>query len=102
MAKDRMIEVLGEAQLLLPGLGGSALAANDRVKYLLTLLQAARSGADGAVGVSGLRDERLASGVEDRELDRLVGGSTHEPDGRYRIPGAPKIGRAPGMGKEEV
>jgi pyruvate,orthophosphate dikinase len=93
MAKDRMIEVLGEAQLLLPGLVGSALAANDRVKYLLTLLQAARSGADGAVGVSGLRDERLASGVEDRELDRLVGGSTHEPDGRYRIPGAQTLAR---------
>ena len=87
MAKDRMIEVLGETELLLPGLVASAVAANDRVKYRLTLLQTARTAADGAGTVSGLRDERLASGVDDAELDRVVAGSSREVDGRYRIPG---------------
>ncbi len=65
-----------------------ALAANDRVKYLLTLLQAARGAADGAGGMSTLREERLASGVEDAALDRVVAESNVEQDGRYRIPGA--------------
>ncbi len=33
MAKEWMIEALGEDHLLLPGLVRRALAANDRVKY---------------------------------------------------------------------
>ena len=93
MPKDRMIEVLGEGHLLLPGLVAGALVANDRVKYLLALLQTARSAADGVGEVSGLRDERLASGVEDSRLDRVVGGALREPDGRYRIPGAQALAR---------
>ncbi len=88
MSKDRMIEALGETRLLLPGLAAGALAANDRVKYLLTLLQSARTAADGAVGVGNLREERLASGVQDPRLDRVVSASAREQDGRYRIPGA--------------
>jgi len=88
MAKNRMIEALGEPQLLLPGLVAAALEANDRVKYLLTLLQTARNAADGAVGETNLRAERLASGVDDARLDRVVGESTAEGDGRYRIQGA--------------
>lgn len=91
MTKDRMIESLGEGHLLLPGLVEGALVANDRVKYLLTLLQAARSAADGAAGVNSLREERLASGVDDALLDRVVSESGRERDGRYRIPGAQKL-----------
>jgi pyruvate,orthophosphate dikinase len=93
MPKDRMIEVLGEGHLLLPGLVADALGANDRVKYLLTLIQTARSAADGAVGVASLQDERLASGVNDAGLDRVVGESTRDADGRYRIPGAEALAR---------
>jgi len=93
MAKNAMIDVLGERQLLLPALVADALAANDRVKYVLTLLQAARSSADGAVGLGNLREERLASGVEGTALDRVVGESAVEPDGRYRIPGADRLVR---------
>ena len=87
MPKDRMIELLGEGHLLLPGLLARALAANDRVKYLLTLLQTARSAADGAVDASSLREERLACGVDDPLLDRVVAESARER-GVYRIPGA--------------
>ena len=88
MGKDRIIEALGERHLLLPGLIARALAANDRVKYLLTLLQTARTAADGATGLTNLQDERVASGVDDAQLDRVVSESSREGDGWYRIPGA--------------
>jgi pyruvate, orthophosphate dikinase len=91
MPKDRMIELLGEERLLLPRLLSSALEANDRVKYLLALLQAARGAADGEVGPDSLRDERLAGGVADAALDRVVPESGRENDGRYRIPGAERL-----------
>ena len=95
MAKERIIEALGEQQVLLPGLVADALVANDRVKYLLTLLQSARASADGAAGASTLREERLASGVEDSELDGVIAASALEVDGRYRIRGAAALaGRA--------
>ncbi len=87
MAKDRIIESLGETHLLLPGLVAGALAANDRVKYLLTLVQTARGAADGAPVATSLREERLASGVDDAALDRVVLESAREADCRYCIPG---------------
>ena len=86
MAKDRIIATLGERRLLLPGFVTQALAANDRVKYLLTLVQSARAAADGAAQTS-LRDERVACGVEDARLDRVVAESVREPRW-YRVPGA--------------
>ena len=91
MAKDRIIETLGERRLLLPRLIADALAANDRLKYRLTLLQSARAAADGAEGVPALRDERVACGVEASSLDRVVAGSSRGADGRYRVPGAAGI-----------
>ena len=93
MPKDTIIEALGDRQLLLPGLLGAALSANDRVKYLLTLLQAARSAADGAAGVASLREERLASGVDEAGLDRVVAESVRRADGSYLIPGAGELSR---------
>jgi pyruvate, orthophosphate dikinase len=89
--KDTMIEALGERQLLLPGLVGRALAANDRVKYLLALLQAAAGAADGVAGQGNLREERLASGVDHPELDRVASGSLRDGSGSYRIPEAELI-----------
>ncbi|HZO79312.1 MAG TPA: DUF47 family protein [Solirubrobacteraceae bacterium] len=86
-----MIAALGEEHLLVPEAVASALAANDRVKYLLTLLQSARSAADGTGGVPSLRDERLACGVADPRLDRVVSESARERDGWYRVPGAQRL-----------
>ena len=40
--KQGIIGSLGEQQVLLPDLVQSGLAANDRVKYLFTLLQLAK------------------------------------------------------------
>ena len=91
MAKDRMIELLGEERLLLPQLIASALQANDRVKYLLALLQAARGAADGEGSREALRDERLAADMADVALDRVVPESARRDDGRYRIPGADRL-----------
>jgi len=88
-----MIEALGVDDLLLPSLVNRALAANDRVKYLLTLLQTARAAADGATEITNLHEERLASGVDEAQLDRVVGGSIREPNGFYRVPGAERLGR---------
>ena len=88
-----MIATLGESQLLLPRLVTGGLAANDRVKYLLTLVQGARAAADGVGDQSTLRDERIACGVEDTQLDRVIANSTREPDGRYRVPGAERLAR---------
>lgn len=86
-----MIETLGERPLLLPGLVAAALSANDRVKYLLTLLQTARSAADGAPGIASLREERLASGVDETGLDRVISDSVRRTEGSYLIPGAQQL-----------
>jgi pyruvate,orthophosphate dikinase len=94
MSKERIIATLGESELLLPDLMSRAFSANDRVKYLLTLLQSARALADGDLDASDLREERLASGVADAGLDRVVHASTRRDDGFYVIPGAAELARA--------
>ncbi len=91
MSKQRIIEALGEGELLLPELVNRALAANERVKYLLTLLQGARSAADGDAAAPSLREERLASGVRETELDGVVRASERRPDGAYVIPRAGEV-----------
>ena len=93
MPKDRIIAALGERELLLPDLIDRALSANDRVKYLLTLLQSARAAADGDADASDLREERLASSVSDSSLDRVVRASVRRDDGSYTIPGAGELVR---------
>ena len=91
MAKERILESLGEDGLLLPQLVGRALSANDRVKYLLTLLQTARAAADGSHGVPDLHEERVASRVDRPQLDRVVVASARDSDDRYRIPGSAAV-----------
>lgn len=88
MTKQRIIEDLGEVDLLAPALIARALAANERVKYLLALLQNARAAADGEIAPADLREERLSSGVDDPALDRTVAGSVRAADCTYRVPGA--------------
>ncbi|MFI5042383.1 MAG: hypothetical protein ACHQNA_11140, partial [Acidimicrobiales bacterium] len=73
-AKHDVVDELGERVLLLPSLVNRGLEANDRAKYLLTLLQAARAHADDPAGpFSALREERLAAGVPDEQLDEVIG-----------------------------
>jgi uncharacterized protein Yka (UPF0111/DUF47 family) len=72
--KGHIIDSLGEPGLLLPARVNAALAANDRAKYLLTLLQTARLRAEHpARGAPDLRSERLACGVAEEFFDDIVG-----------------------------
>jgi uncharacterized protein Yka (UPF0111/DUF47 family) len=85
--KTRILDSLNEHTLLLPSLVNMALAANDRVKYRFTLLQTARSHAERPEAPStSLHSERLAAGVQNSNLDQVVGDSVKLDGGRYRIP----------------
>jgi len=87
MEKTRILDSLNEQALLLPSLVNRALAANDRVKYRFTLLQAAQAHAERPDAVTtSLRTERLAAGVQDGNLDRVIGDSERLGKGRYRVP----------------
>src|SRR5262245_8402100 len=93
-AKTGIIEQSGESALLLPEIIMGAIAANDRLKYYLALLHAARAHASDRSRQSrpDLRVERQASGVPDTWLDQVVEGSTHLGGGDLvRIPGAGSI-----------
>ncbi|MEW5966712.1 MAG: hypothetical protein AB1720_06890 [Pseudomonadota bacterium] len=92
--KTRILDSLNEQALLLPSLVNRALAANDRVKYRFTLLQAAQAHAERPDAVApSLRAERLAAGVPDGNLDRVVGDSEQLGKGRYRVPESARIVR---------
>jgi uncharacterized protein Yka (UPF0111/DUF47 family) len=89
--KSGIVEHLGEAALLQPELVNEALAANDRLKYRFTLLQAARAHAeDPGQPYSDLHREREAAGITDLDLDGVVAAS-HRDDGAYLIPGAERL-----------
>jgi uncharacterized protein Yka (UPF0111/DUF47 family) len=86
--KVTVLKALGEAELSQPALVNAALAANDRVKYFLSLLQTAIAHADQPQQVAEpLQAERIAAGIDDPALDRIVAG-TQQQGARYRIPGA--------------
>lgn len=89
VGKNAIVEALGESKLVLPRLVNEALAANDRIKYRLSLLQSARRHADhpGEVPHS-LHAERLQAGLDDAALDRFVSEAEGDAAGAYRMPGA--------------
>ena len=90
--KTRIIDALGERALLLPALVNAALAANDRVKYRLTLLQTARQAADHPGSAPGrLKNERIAAGVRTAEYDDVIGAAVLSAPGHYQIPLAKRI-----------
>ena len=87
--KAEVLEQLGESALILPDLINRGLAANDRIKYLLTLLQSARDHAEhpGRLAPS-LHAEREASGVDDASFDAVIAGSVRDADLGLSIPQA--------------
>jgi hypothetical protein len=90
--KAGIVGELGEQELLLPALVNEALAANDRAKYLMTLLQTAREHADHPdLASTDLEQERLACGIDDSELDGVVARSHKDGSDEYRIPTARRI-----------
>jgi uncharacterized protein Yka (UPF0111/DUF47 family) len=87
-AKHSIVAALGEHGLALPRLIDEALAANDRVKYRLTLLQLARRHADAPEQpLPDLRTERGAARIDAAELDDLPRGCERAGDS-YRMAGA--------------
>src|SRR5262245_13790498 len=90
--KAAIIEKIGENGLLLPELITRGLAANDRLKYYLTLLQAAQSHASSPrLPAPNLRIEREASGVTDMSLDHIVEASSDLGTDTLQIPAAGSI-----------
>ncbi|MCO6454153.1 MAG: hypothetical protein J5I93_02455 [Pirellulaceae bacterium] len=88
--KDQIVEELGD--LLLPNLVNKGLVANDRAKYLLTLIQSAREQADHPHGgFSSLQPERTICGIEEAGLDTVVQRSSRQEDGLYRVPGIASV-----------
>lgn len=85
--KSEIVECLGESAVLLPELIAAALAANDRLKLRLTLLQAGVAHIQNPQSpIQDFAAERHAAGLDD--FDRLVSGARALDDGRGILPGA--------------
>ena len=90
--KQQIVNELGERALLLPNLVNEALAANERAKYLISLLQAAKGHADHPdAGPIDLTPERLACGIADTDFDGVVERCCREEHGQYSLPYARRI-----------
>ena len=73
--KTQILAVIGEKGLQPAAALNAALAANDRVKFLFSLLQFALAHAEAAGPArSTLRRERIACGIDDPDLDGVVAG----------------------------
>jgi uncharacterized protein Yka (UPF0111/DUF47 family) len=90
--KAGILEQIGEKGLLLPDLINQGLAANERLKYYLTLLQTAYGYAGSPGGqVPDLRSEREAASISDEALDTVVANSRMLSPTVVHIPGAAAI-----------
>ncbi len=88
--KEQIVEELGE--FLLPNLVNKGLVANDRAKYLMTLLQSAKEHAnrpDG--GFTNLQAERTACGIEEPAFDSIVERSHRQANGLYCVPDVDRV-----------
>ncbi|HXE97603.1 MAG TPA: DUF47 family protein [Dongiaceae bacterium] len=90
--KARIVAVLGESRLLLPDFLNEALAANDRAKYRMTLMQTAKARADvPGEAFPDLRTERLACGIADPSYDDVVAGTVRLEADTYAMPMAGEL-----------
>jgi uncharacterized protein Yka (UPF0111/DUF47 family) len=87
--KTQIVEQLGEAAVLLPDKIATALAANDRAKLRLTLLQdAVAKAADPGRPVADLSAELRATGLDNPAFASTVAGARSAGGGQAEIPGA--------------
>jgi uncharacterized protein Yka (UPF0111/DUF47 family) len=92
MEKSRIIEALGEEGLRLPALLNDALAANDRAKFLFTVLQVAQGHADHpGTPAPELRAEREAAGMATAGFEEVAAGAAKVAPGRYFMPGVDQL-----------
>lgn len=88
--KPRIVEQLGERDLLMPTLIAEGLAANDRVKVRLSVMQAAANHArDGAS--FNLGDECRAAGIDPVAMETLVNRASLLPGDQISAPGLGKL-----------
>jgi hypothetical protein len=90
--KTQIVEQLGETAVLLPEMIATALAANDRAKLRLTLLQEALAkAAEPGRTVADLSGELRAAGLDDPALRGAVAGVRSAGEGRVDIPGSERL-----------
>ena len=93
--KSEIIEQLGQVDLLLPSLVAEALAANDRVKLRLSVLQAAaRRAREPKSARFDLTGECRAAGVDHVALETLVNHASLLAGERISAPGLGSLGAA--------
>ncbi len=94
VGKIAIVEELGERAILLPALIEAALAANDRLKIRLTMLQEASAHVTqpGRPSLS-LEPERRAAGLNDPAFDTTILGAQVVDSGTFIAPGAERLGK---------
>jgi len=86
--KSEIVERLGQVDLLLPSLIADGLAANDKVKVRLSVLQAvARRASAPTDGRFDLTSECRAAGIDHVPLETLINRATLLPGERVSAPG---------------
>ena len=89
MRKIEIVERLGEQAVLLPTLLAEALAANDRIKLGLSLLQeAVRRARHPDQKPRSFETERRSAGLADAQFDTTVSGARSISSNRMLVPGA--------------
>ena len=92
VGKIEIVESLGESVVLLPSLIAAALAANDRLKIRLTLLQEASAhAAEPGRTVLPLEQERRAVGLDDAEYDAIVASARPLDAAQFLAAGAARL-----------
>ncbi len=87
--KSEVLEAIGAVDLRRATLVNAALAANERAKFLLSLLQFALAhAAHPEQAVADLRRERLVCGLAESWLDEVVAGARAAAAGRVQVPHA--------------
>jgi uncharacterized protein Yka (UPF0111/DUF47 family) len=90
--KSQIIEQLGQTDILLPSLVGEGLAANDRVKTRLSLLQAAARHARDPQGARfDLAEECQAAGIDAAPMETLINGAGLLAGERMTAPGLDQL-----------
>jgi len=93
--KSQIIERLGQADILLPALIAEGLAANDRVKASLSVLQAAgRHAREPQRARFDMTDECRTAGIDPAAMDMLINGASLLADEQISAPGLAKLGTA--------
>jgi len=93
--KSRIIEQLGQSQLLLPSVIAEGLSANDRVKVRLSVLQAAaRRARNSGEAPFDLAQECRTVGLDPVAMEALVDQANVSADERITAPGLGSLGLA--------